>query len=290
VEDKKVKTGTANILNLKRNKPITVALIILTAAILIPAAVAQPTFEASITITGNLDIKVGETTTLTATWTADKDVTRYQWYIDSVGQGENVIPEGSERRDGSRTLVFGPVDVGEYQISFRIWHHSHESEWDKTECVTVIVTDDPCEYEYETAFAYGGEEDANDFRENDFSRWGWSNGPLSEGDYEFELWAAAGQSNLDNGILVGKVEISYGDEVLTWEVIMNEPYILENEIGEIEVHVYGGSAMFPIGSSGKLMVAPGQYPYGGDTGSASGLSGEVYVIVHAVVGIPIQNS
>ncbi len=60
----------------------------------------------------------------------------------------------------------------------------------------------------ETAFAFGGDpEDC--FLNNGFNRWGWSNAPLVEGNYEFEIWAAAGQCNLSKGTQVGILSINY---------------------------------------------------------------------------------
>lgn len=125
----------------------------------VPMAVFAAGFSATVDITGDTDILVGETTTLSATWTADKDVTRCEWSVDGVGQGDSVIPEGPERRTGTRTFSFsGPALTGsvedEYVVCFRVWHHSHVGDWDE-ECVTVTVTEPDCEWVGETAWAAG---------------------------------------------------------------------------------------------------------------------------------------
>ena len=38
-------------------------------------------------------------------------------------------------------------------------------------------------------------------------RWGWQAGPLSEGSYTYDVWAAAGQNDTSKGTLVGYVDI-----------------------------------------------------------------------------------
>ena len=88
------------------------------------------------------------------------------------------------------------------------------------------------------------------------------------------MWAGAGQCDLSNGILVGTVTVDYTSGTVTFDFKLDPSVSLE------EYHVYAGVGMFPTGNNGELTVAPGQYTIGTD------LSGPVYVIVHAVVGIP----
>ncbi len=139
--------------------------------------------------------------------------------------------------------------------------------------ITFCWNPEEVEYEYETAFAYGGDY-ATCFLDEGFSRWGWSNGPLVEGEYTFKLWAAAGQCDTSNGILVGSVDIVYADGSVTVNFNVDAPYILD------ETHVYAGSSMFPL-KNGDPTVAPGQY-YVEDP-----LLADIYVIAHSMVGIPI---
>ena len=88
------------------------------------------------------------------------------------------------------------------------------------------------------------------------------------------LWAGAGQCDTGKGLDVGTVDVDYvGDYVVvTYNVAF--PYIIK------ETHVYVDTGMFPQ-LDGKNTTAPGQYynasPFGGQL---------VYVIAHAVVGIP----
>ncbi len=125
----------------------------------------------------------------------------------------------------------------------------------------------------ETAYAYGGNY-ATCFRNLGFSRWGWTNGAYTEGDYTLDLYAGAGQCDLSKGTKVGTVTLSYhsGTAIVNYNV--TAPYTLE------ETHLYVGNQMLYTGA-----VAPGLSPYSGSTSyTINNLSGSVYIIAHAVVG------
>ena len=126
------------------------------------------------------------------------------------------------------------------------------------------------EPECETAFARGDNGDTC-FLDNGFNRWGWSIGPLEEGDYTYEIYAAAGQCDIEKGSLVGTVDVSYqdGDVEVTYNI--DDAYTVE------ETHTYAGNEMFPVTKKGKPTVAPGQYTI------AENLDGTIFVIAHAVV-------
>ena len=140
--------------------------------------------------------------------------------------------------------------------------------------VVIIPYPLECEPEQacETAFARGT--DGNTcFSETpeEFSRWGWTIGPLAVGDHgPYEIWAAAGQCETDKGELVGHVTVSYADGVVDFDYTIIEGYTLS------EVHEYAGNAMFPT-KNGNPTVAPGQYTIADD------LEGDIYVIWHAGV-------
>lgn len=137
----------------------------------------------------------------------------------------------------------------------------------------------------ETTFAKGDDEGfglipadrVEAFCDNGFSRWGWTN-QIGEGDYNWNLWAGAGQCDTANGDLVGTVAVTFGPDGFFSAVITLEGgYLL------LEEHVYAGSTMFPQVRQGRRVVdtvAPGQYYIEGD------LSGDIWVIVHGVVGMP----
>lgn len=139
----------------------------------------------------------------------------------------------------------------------------------------------------ETAFAWGDEYatcfiDIPDLNGN---RWGWTNGPLPAGNYDFEIWAAAGQCDLSKGTFVGTLNIEYDGSSATVTYSMVDEFTLN------ETHMYIGNEILPQKNNGQWTVAPGQYPYKDDdlnganthTYVADGLSGDIYVIGHAVV-------
>ena len=151
----------------------------------------------------------------------------------------------------------------------------------------------------ETAFAFGGDI-ANCFLgikkdgtlnpngppSQNFNRWGWTNGPIDTGTYDMEIWAAAGQCDHTNGTLVGTLTVDYdeltGTATITY--IMDPGYVMD------ETHLYVGNNILPM-KKNKYTVAPGQYPYihdglngvSSDTYIVDGLSGDIYVVGHAVV-------
>jgi hypothetical protein len=147
-----------------------------------------------------------------------------------------------------------------------------------------LLEDDPVYEDVGTAFAYGGTY-ARSFLSDGFSRWGWTNGPLVAGTYVFDLYAGAGQSDLDKGTFVGTVTVAYSGSTAVAEYKMENGYVLA------QTHFYAGSAPYPVDRRGNPTVAPGQYPAihdgldyaGADTLSVSGLTGGIYAIAHATV-------
>jgi hypothetical protein len=127
---------------------------------------------------------------------------------------------------------------------------------------------------YETAYALG--DTPTCFIDLGFGNWGWTNEVFAYGTYTWPLWAGAGQCNTDNGTLVGTVTVTYtnpGYAYVTYDVEL--PYILS------ETHVYIGVLPTPPGT-----VAPGQYQFYTSNGP---FGGYIYVIAHAVVGMPDPN-
>jgi hypothetical protein len=131
-------------------------------------------------------------------------------------------------------------------------------------------------YVYESAWAEGSGTGVTvyPFCDNGFNNWGWSNRIGPETYEGWTLWAGAGQCDTSKGLNVGTVDVAYVGNyvVVTYNVAF--PYIIK------ETHVYVDTGMFPQ-LDGKNTTAPGQYynasPFGGQL---------VYVIAHAVVGIP----
>lgn len=144
----------------------------------------------------------------------------------------------------------------------------------------------------ETMFAKGNDDIATCFIDDiyGFNRWGWTNGPLSTGIYEFEIWAGAGQCDTGKGELAGTVTLNYdaisGVAEVTYET--TDDFVLT------ETHLYIGNDPYPLQKKGKKYeptVAPGQYPYQhGELDNAfmdkytiNGLTGDIHIIAHGVV-------
>ncbi len=145
--------------------------------------------------------------------------------------------------------------------------------------VTPIVDEDD-EFTSETAWAYGGAYAV----EFGTTRWGWSNGPLASGTYAFDIYAAAGQNNLEAGTLVGTLNVSYLNGTVTVSYVLTEGFTLN------DVHLYVGESFLPTGRNGNYTYAPGQFPLIAESVDSdaytfviNNVSGSVYVAAHAVV-------
>lgn len=123
----------------------------------------------------------------------------------------------------------------------------------------------------ETALMFGGIELNNGSDgicdESPAERWGWQEGPLSEGSHQREIWAAAGNNLLTNGTNVGYVDIVVSAE----NNVTVTPVLIDGFEAE-ETHIYIGTA--PVCSAA----------FGNDWKSLASTdidtSGGVYVGVH----------
>jgi hypothetical protein len=132
--------------------------------------------------------------------------------------------------------------------------------------------------ECETAYAYYNEDYSICF-----DPWGWTNGPLGPGRYEFEIWAGAAKCDLSKGTRIGTLTVNYdGSTVSVFYDIMGSGYTMT------ETQVYVGTDSLPPNPG-----VPGHYPYQHDnlnyvkTDSyppplINGFNGEdIYIIAHA---------
>ncbi len=198
----------------------------------------------------------------------------------------SMIATGCDDRDGEYTISHRPIDeryafqVGPGGALFDIGNDFGVSGWasaiNKATGESHIldfnfVTE--CEDDgsgCETAFARGDNGETC-FIGNGFNRWGWTIGPLVEGEFSYEVYAGAGQCDIDKGEFVGTVDVTYEGGEVSVVYNIDPSYTVE------ETHTYAGNDMFPVGNNGTSTVAPGQYTIG------TNLSGEIYVIAHAVV-------
>lgn len=152
----------------------------------------------------------------------------------------------------------------------------------------------------ETAWAFGGDfaKPNWDYSGNQF--WGWTNGPLPEGNYEWDIYAGAGQNDLSKGMIVGKLIVNYNEGCVEVIYEMDEGFFLG------ETHLWVGDDVLPMVTRGKKEVytnAPGQFPFGADfyideedpdpsvtTWSWIGcdFEGDIYVAAHSVVWMPVE--
>ena len=117
------------------------------------------------------------------------------------------------------------------------------------------------------------------------NNWGWTNGAIPNGTYNWPLYAGAGQCNLANGTMVGTLNVVYSGSVATVTYSSLNAGIKLNT-----TQLWVGNTMLPL-KKGKFITAPGQFPYkhenlGGvttDTFTITGLSGNIYVAAHADV-------
>jgi hypothetical protein len=118
-----------------------------------------------------------------------------------------------------------------------------------------------------------------------FSSWGWTNGPLGPGSYTFQLWAGAAGCDTTKGRLAGWVTVNYSGSTAVVTYQLYEGYWMT------ATHLYVGKDRLPKDKKGKETVSPGQYPYSHgvldnvstDSYRVNGLSGNIYVVAHAVV-------
>ncbi|TVZ59802.1 putative secreted protein (Por secretion system target) [Flavobacteriaceae bacterium MAR_2010_105] len=129
------------------------------------------------------------------------------------------------------------------------------------------------------------------FRNDGFSRWGWTNFISGFGTYTLELYQGAGKCDLDKGTFVGIVTVNYTQIGLTDEGYVNVEYDMEPGYGIDEAHLYIGCELYPE-HNGRETVAPGQYTFVEDglghidkwstETDAITATGGFYIIAHAV--------
>lgn len=138
----------------------------------------------------------------------------------------------------------------------------------------------------ETGYAFG-EEFATCFIDIpgvNSNNWGWSNGPLTDGNYTWPIYAGAGQCNTANGTYVGTLDVNYTPPTATVTYTVFDGYVLN------ATHLHVGNQILPM-KKNKYITAPGQFPYkhgnlngvSTDTYNISGLSGNIYIVAHSEV-------
>jgi len=125
------------------------------------------------------------------------------------------------------------------------------------------------------------------FDQDGFSRWGWTNGPFTEGTYFLDLYAGAGQCDTSKGELVGVVIVEYSGSTVEVSYQSLGGHVFT------ETHLYVGKNPYPQKRKGKKYVntvAPGQFPYKNDglgnvlmdSYTIHDVEGPIWVIAHGV--------
>jgi hypothetical protein len=158
--------------------------------------------------------------------------------------------------------------------------------------LTCSGDDPPGGGDCETAFAYGDSQatcfldiDQDGDGSGDFNRWGWTGGPLAPGTYVWDVYAGAGQCDLNKGTVVGTLTVDYDGSVATASFQMNPPYTMS------DAHLYIGNELLPTDVNGNYTVAPGQNPQVFDFTDAPtshsfddvSVSGDAFVVAHTTV-------
>jgi len=126
-----------------------------------------------------------------------------------------------------------------------------------------------------------------DDEDYNFNRWGWTNYIAGESEvpYIMPLYAGAAHCDINNGALVGEIEVLYLDGEVTVTYYIDSGYVMS------EAHVYIGCDKYPLDSNGNPTVAPGQYNF--NLGALDNVNeyylgpvdvtGPFYIIAHAKV-------
>jgi len=144
----------------------------------------------------------------------------------------------------------------------------------------------------ETAFAYNTPNfPGKCFDEVFNARWGWTIGPLAEGEYTFPVYAGAGRCDTTKGALVGQLKFNWKGTDATATYTWYEGYKMSS------THFYMGATPFPMVKKGQKVnpsIAPGQYTSIHDSLTdeledkyvfnrvETSEEGKVYIIAHAV--------
>jgi hypothetical protein len=111
------------------------------------------------------------------------------------------------------------------------------------------------------------------------------NGAIGPGTYSWDLYAAAGQCDLNKGTKIGTLSVQYNGSTAVVTYTMDSGYTMS------ETHLHVGDKPLPQKNSGKYTAAPGAFTHkdsslgsaSSDTYTVTGLSGNIYFSAHAVV-------
>ena len=176
----------------------------------------------------------------------------------------------------------GDVVDGEVVNTADVYANPVGMDNDITDDDYAVVTIEEMEVVCETAWAYGNIE--NNSLAGTGNAWGWTNGPLEPGHYEYDLFTGAAQNDPEKGELVGTVTVHIEGED-SWV----EYELFDEDCWFSELHLWVGDTELPETRRGYT-AAPGQFNYSAYPDAneytfnfdVTELS-DVYVAAHAVV-------
>jgi hypothetical protein len=116
-----------------------------------PVSTQPPPFSATITMTGDAEVCVGEVGEVFVDWYTNRDVTRSRWSVGASTEPEQAV-SGSGGND-SRT--FSSTETGQFQIGFALRHHVQSDRVaSESFAVTVSACADDCDAAPAVANAY----------------------------------------------------------------------------------------------------------------------------------------
>jgi len=209
-----------------------------------------------VTISGNTDGLSYPTTGTTVTITGVEGV--YEWQRCDLIPGSYTVAENTldgwsvaiDPEDGILTVVAG-VAPAESAIA------------------TITNTLDLCE---DTIWAYN--EDSYCFPGT--GNWGFYSGPLSEGNYEFDLWAGAANCDLSKGTHVGTLYVTYESGTVSFYTVMLPGYT-QVEFSHVYTSDTAGAPSFPDDFTKDTLA---------NDSIDIDFTGEIYFAYHSVVMMP----
>lgn len=119
------------------------------------------------------------------------------------------------------------------------------------------------------------------------NRWGWYNGTYNSGSSAtLDLYAGAGNCDIQKGQYVGTFSFTYENGVLDYTLDLN----VDNDFDDLHIHVGENPLPLHNGNSNKYSPAPGGFDYLRDIdidadsdpleGEIDGLDGPIYIAVH----------
>ena len=212
-----------------------------------------------VTIYGNTDGLSYPTTGTTVTITGVEGV--YEWQRCDLIPGSYTVAENTldgwsvaiDPEDGILTVVAGAAPA-------------------ESAIATITNTLDLCE---QTIWAQlvlpNGDPDPRAIGFSGTGNWGWYNGPLSEGTYNFKLWASAAQNDTSKGTLVGMLQMTYSAGCVSFEVTEMYEGIAEPTFAHIYINTLSTVPSFPNDFKDVPLC---------------GYTGAIYFAYHSVVMMP----